>query len=522
MARPIKLLLVTAILLQCVGILDHSLWTPDEPRVAEISREMAASGDYLIPHHAQKPFLEQPPLYYATVAFFYRVFGTSYEGVGRFASVLFALGTLLTVFFATRTLYNEQTAGLATLILASSVRFFDVSHKMLVDNALCFFITIALFACMLAYKERLIHGYKIFWIGITFAFLTKGLIGIAIPGVAVALFILWQGDFHLIKRIWAFPGILLLTIVMGIWAWVLYTRGGPDFLRTFYLYNQLGRFLHGSIYTGGHIRPFYYYLTTIWADGAPWSLLLIPFFIKTRKPDEVMRFLCAWFVGGMVLLSTASTKRGLYLLPLFPAMAVMVAYWMSDMSRRVPEKWERIFLYIMGGLVFLCALAVPLGYCLELGGIWWVAILIFATTAMVFWFAYRYMKGNIPSLIILLWSLLLLLWIPALFPQIDKAKGYKDLFSHMGSIVAHEPVAGYQLTETIEALSPFYGGFYVENIEDRRMFEKMLREGNLVYVIILPTRIDKDLGALLMSRGMLLLKDASPTRKDIELWKIGK
>jgi hypothetical protein len=224
----------------------------------------------------------------------------------------------------------------------------------------------------------------------------------------------------------------------------------------------------------------------------------------------------------MVLLSIASTKRGLYLLPLFPAMAVMVAYWMSDMSRRLPEKWERIFLYIMGGLVFLCALAVPLGYCLELGGIWWVAILIFATTVMVFWFAYRYMKGNIPYLIILLWSLLLLLWVPALFPQIDKAKGYKDLFTHMGSIVAHEPVAGYQLTETIEALSPFYGGFYVENIEDRRMFEKMLREGNLVYVIILPTRIDKDLRALLMSRGMLLLKDASPTRKDIELWKIGK
>ena len=295
-----------------------------------------------------------------------------------------------------------------------------------------------------------------------------------------------------------------------------------DFLKTFYLYNQLGRFLHGSIYTGGHIRPFYYYLTTIWADGAPWSLLLIPFFIKTRKPNEVTRFLCAWFVGGIVLLSIASTKRGLYLLPLFPAMAVMVAYWMSDMTRRVPEKWEHIFLYIIGGLVFLCALAVPLGYCLELRGIWWVAILIFATTVMVFWFAYRYMKGNIPYLIILLWSLLLLLWVPALFPQIDKAKGYKDLFTHMGSIVAHEPVAGYQLTETIEALSPFYGGFYVENIEDRRMFERFITGRKTAYAIILPSRMDENLYALLKANGTLLINEDSRLRKDIELWRFGK
>jgi len=197
--RIVQVFLAIAILLQLVGVIDHSLWSPDEPRVAEIAREMAVSGDYIIPHFSGRPFLEKPPLYFATVGVFYRVFGTTCEGVGRFASVIFAIGTLLVVFFGTRAIYTGQIAALSTLVLATSFKFFEISHKMVVDIALCFFITTALFSFILAYKDKSSWGYRLFWISLALAFMAKGLIGIGIPLAVVILFALWQEDFFLIN-----------------------------------------------------------------------------------------------------------------------------------------------------------------------------------------------------------------------------------------------------------------------------------------------------------------------------------
>jgi len=520
MTRMTKIMLVMVVALQCVGIFDHSLWTPDEPRVAEIAREMSIASDYLIPHLSRQPFLEQPPLYYATAALGFKLWGTGNEGYGRMASVLYSILTLLVVFVGVRRLYSETTAGLAAAILASSFLFFLVSHKMLVDNSLVFFITLALFGFLLEFTDQWRHGYKLFWLAMPLAFLTKGIIGVAIPAVAVTAFILWQKDLTLIRRIWAIPGILLLLGVVGIWTAILYHAGGPDFLWTFYGYNQLGRFFNGGMYTGGHVRPIYYYLTNFWVQGAPWSLLIIPFFIKMRPLDNTKRFLIAWLLGGLILLSLSSTKRGLYLLPLMPAMAVMVAAWMSEQSRRIPEQWERAVLYLLGGLFTLCTLAMPFGYVHFIDGPWTLAVAVMSACLLAAWFTHYTYKPNPAWLLAAYWCLFLLLWTPAIFPRIDDHKGYKDLFVQMGKTVADQGVAGYQLTETAESLAPFYGGFFVENISDKRMFKQVLKDGDFAYVVVLPSRMPAGLRSVLKARAVLLIKDDARMRKDIELWKV--
>ena len=177
-----NILIIMSFLVLLVGIFDHSLWTPDEPRVAEIARAMAVTGYYLIPHLAGEPFLEQPPLYYSVTGIFWRVLGTGNEGFDRLSSVLFALGSLMVVFFGMRSLYDGRTAGMAALMLATTALFFGTSHKIIVDNALAFFITAALFSFLLAYRGILKQGYPLFWLCLAGAFLTKGVIGIAIPG----------------------------------------------------------------------------------------------------------------------------------------------------------------------------------------------------------------------------------------------------------------------------------------------------------------------------------------------------
>jgi 4-amino-4-deoxy-L-arabinose transferase-like glycosyltransferase len=514
------LALALAILIQFSGgILDHSLWTPDEPRVAEIAREMSVSGDYLIPHLSGKPFLEQPPLYYALAALPYKAFGTGNEGVGRIASLLFALGTILIVFFSTRALFSGQMAALSVLILATSFKFLEISHKMIVDNALCFFITAAMFAFVLAYKNIFKHGYKVFWIGLSLAFLAKGLIGIAIPAVGVSIFILYQRDLQVIKKIWAVQGIILILCTMAAWGWVLYTKGGTNFLSTFFVYNQFGRFLPGNdIYHGGHIKPFYYYFFSFWGDAAPWSVLLIPAFIRANKIFDTNRYMNAWFLGGFFLLCLASTKRGSYLLPLYPAMAVVIARWMTLVMCGGLLKWEKGLLWVIMTLVFLATLIVPTTYIFLLKGPWWLASLMIVITSVAILYAWRHFKHAMPLAVAISWAILLLAWTPLLYPQIDQVKSYKGFFTDLGKTVSNKPLIGYHLTETMEALCPFYGGVYADNIQDKNLFEEILRGQGEKYAVVQLKRQDDTMKVFLNSKGQLISATKGWGTEKVELW----
>lgn len=164
-----------------------------------------------------QPFLEKHPLYFATVELFYHILGTHPEGIGRLASVVFSLGTLAVVFFGIRTLMGEEVSGLSTLILATSFLFFSTSHKMLVDNALVFFTTSALASFMLGYKEKSSWGFKLFWVCLSLAFMTKGAVGIGIPIIAVVSFMLWKMDFSVLKKMWLVPGVFLVAVIIATW-----------------------------------------------------------------------------------------------------------------------------------------------------------------------------------------------------------------------------------------------------------------------------------------------------------------
>jgi len=523
MNKGVLLLFVFFFALQFVGIFDHTLWTPDEPRVAEIAREMAVSGDYLIPHMAYNPFLEKPPVYFAAAGFFYKIFGTTIEGVGRLASVLYALGTLLTVFFGTRQLMGQQAACLSTVVLATTVKFFEISHKMVVDMALVFFITAALFSFILAHEDKIRHGYQLFWISLSLAFLSKGIIGLAIPGIAAGAFVLWQQRYSFLevfKRAWVIPGVLLVCSVTVLWAWVLYLRGGMEFIDVFYYYNQFVRFI-GTSYRGGHVRPFYYYIPTVFADAAPWSVLMIPALIKAKLQDDRMKFFLSWFLGGLILLSISSTKRGLYFLPMYPAMAGLIALWMERIMQKTASGWECGFFLLVCILICLCYLVLPVAY-VKIGGTWTAALVVFLLSAGVFLLAAIGFSRNLPYLACAGWALLLLIWSPVLIPRIDTLKSYKPFFQEAGKIVNQQEVIGYQLTETIEALSPFYGEFFSENVTDKDAFAREISSGDHTFVWVLPSRLDEHLRESIASKGEMVLEAKSPTLKNIQLWRLDR
>jgi 4-amino-4-deoxy-L-arabinose transferase-like glycosyltransferase len=498
------LLLILALALLLVGIFDHSLWTPDEPRVADISRTMAITGDYLIPHLGEDPFLEQPPLYYALTGLLWKIFGTGNEGFGRLSSVFFALGTLMVVFFGMRSLYDSKTATQASLILATTVGFFMASHKMLVDNALVFFITAALFAFLLAYRGTFKPGYPIFWLCLSGAFLTKGIIGLAIPGISVCLFVIWQKDFASIKRAWVIRGIILLAAILGAWGGILYLRGGTEFLYTFFWYNNLGRFLNMGVYKGGHVNPFYYYAPVLFSEGMPWSFILIPTIVFLKKPDERLRFFYCWFFGGLLFLSLASTKRGLYLLPMYPAMAIIITLWVERAAQEAASQWEKHWLRFTATLVGLAGLGLPIAY-MMIGGSLPVAAAVFILSMAIQWFLFKNLPFTITERVICGWAILIIAWSTVFFPQVDTFKSYKGFFSEAGKAVGKADIIGYDLTETALALSSFYGGFSIENVTDRKQFLDLVSTGNTRYVLFLPRKNDIEVRNLLESTGHMLL-----------------
>jgi 4-amino-4-deoxy-L-arabinose transferase-like glycosyltransferase len=513
--------LVLALLIHWVGIFDHSLWAPDEPREAQIIREMALSGEYLIPSLSGRAFLEKPPLYYVAGTIVYKLFGGLYPEAGRITSALFSSATLLVIMLASRRFFDHNTSALSPLVLATSAVYFLSSHKILIDVGLVFFVTAAMCSFLTAYLEKSRNWYRVFWLCMALSFLAKGMIGLAIPLSGIFLFILWKRDFSIVKDAWTLQGVFLVLAVMALWGWVLYMKGGFEYVHAFYIYNQIGRFLPngGGIYLGGHHRPFHSYITGIWVHAAPWSLLLIPAAARIRNLQDSEKFMWSWLAGGMLLLSLASTKREIYFLPMYPAVAMIVASWMSGIISGRAYKWEDRFLLVVTALILSAAIALPFGY-VWLGGPWPVAAGITILSGSIFGLLWRRYRNALPFFAVVGCSMVIIVWTAAAFPVVDQYKSYKEMYTTMGKLISNEKVAGYYINETVEALGNFYGGFNAGNIEDRTDLAWTVDTGDSRFIIVFPGRMDRTLKRYLRSRADLVYEAGGKHRREIELWKI--
>ncbi len=244
------LLLIAAVPLFSLGLANHGLWTADEPRVAEIGREMALNGNWAVPTLDQKPFLEEPPLYYAAIAAVFRALGTSSDKVVRVPSALFAFGGVLALFFLGNMLSGPRTGFLAAMVMATCGEYFRVAHWVIVDSALTCFIICGLTFFLAAYlsprKGRRLLFYLLCYISCTLAFYAKGFIGVAIPGLAVLTFLIFDRNIKEILKMHLWLGIAVFLAMTLPWFLSLWHQGGGDYLRVFLIHNHIERFAGGS------------------------------------------------------------------------------------------------------------------------------------------------------------------------------------------------------------------------------------------------------------------------------------
>ena len=536
---PFYLLLffVAVIPLFALGLSNHGVWTADEPRVAEIGREMALSKNFAVPTLDQRPFLEEPPLYYAAIAAVFDAFGGPSDKTVRIPSAVFALCGALSLFFLGNLLFGPRTGFISAFILATCGEYFRVAHWVIVDSALACFVILALTFFMAAYlserRGRRYLFYTLCYVSCSFAFYAKGFIGIAIPALAVLSFVLFDRNIKEILGMHLWLGIALFLVLTLPWFLALLHQGGTTFLKVFLVHNHLERFAGGST---GHSQPFYYYLAQFPGGYLPWSILLVPVFYwafrRQGRPQGTegkgILFAKCWFISGFLFLSAASTKRVLYLMPIFAPIALLTAsYIEASLTRKDLKGFEKAFALLFGIVVFLVGLAVtPLlfyaskkyGFGLPVKEVCWTVCLalisiVLALTAFV---KYRTSTGRFWTFSAASVFSLLLLGLIVVMPVLDR---FKSFVPFCDAIKAAAPgttvIYGFQPDETLRGAVPFYTGRFLKEIETLAELREALKGDEASIVVIRDKRgqVKRDL----LSTGKLSILGEYGMDKDRDL-----
>lgn len=330
--------------------LNHGIWRPDEPQVAGISSEVARTGDFVVPRLNGTPFLEKPPLYYDAAAISALVFGTESDVSYRLVSVMFGLLTILIVFAMVRRRSGTHAGLAAAGILASTWGFFMSARWIQVDSALVFFTTLAVYLYMKVREKPSLPVSMLLGLALGLSFMSKGLVGPAIFISALFMDIIVKRDPGLVWRINPITAGVFACLPVLPWVAGLYSQGGWPFLRETLIVNNFMRFLGSPEGAAlGHQHGPLYYLTNLPSDVLPWTLIMIPALVTSIRNYRKDPYL-SWFVAPFILLSLSSTKRSVYLVPLFPALACIAAQWLMNGAERRP--WERI----MTGATWVIAL----------------------------------------------------------------------------------------------------------------------------------------------------------------------
>ncbi|HEU0186958.1 MAG TPA: glycosyltransferase family 39 protein, partial [Gallionellaceae bacterium] len=332
--------LLLAVAVIWFGNLEYrKLVKPDEGRYAEISREMVTSGDWTTPRLNDLKYFEKPPLQYWTTAAAFEAFGL-HNWTARLWTALTGLLGIALVYYTGRRVWGGEVGLYAAAVLGSSLLYVMIGHMNSLDMGLTFFMALGMCGFVLAQHDgATVRENRIWmhvaWAALALAVLSKGLIGIVLPGAVLVLYTLIQRDWALWKRLHLVTGTLLFFAISAPW-FVAVSRANPEFAHFFFIHEHFERFL-----TTEHKRyePWWWFLPVLAIGILPW-LANLPqaLWLGGRSSAAVQfqpqRFLLVWAVFIFVFFSMSGSKLASYILPIFPALALLMALQIERMNPR--------------------------------------------------------------------------------------------------------------------------------------------------------------------------------------------
>jgi 4-amino-4-deoxy-L-arabinose transferase-like glycosyltransferase len=336
MRRALPYALLALALLAWFGTLGfRDLIHPDEGRYAELSRQMLASGDWLTPRLNGLLYFEKPPLQYWASAASFAVFGHG-EFAARLWPGLAGALAVLALWWCARRILGPTVALYAACVLGSCVWWLGNSHFINLDTTLSACLAGALLGFWVAQRDDATRaearvGMALAWLAMGLAVLAKGLVGIVLPAGALVAYMLWQRDPAPLRRLNWSAGPLIFVLVAAPW-FVAASLANPDFAHFFFIEQHFHRYLTHTHRPG----PWWYFVPVLLVGLLPWTTLL-PGALRVgwqRVPGRFQgnRLLLAWCVAIFVFFSASGSKLPSYILPIFPALALLVAQHLVRLS----------------------------------------------------------------------------------------------------------------------------------------------------------------------------------------------
>jgi 4-amino-4-deoxy-L-arabinose transferase-like glycosyltransferase len=314
---------------------------PDEGRYVEIAREMVVNSDYITPKLNGLKYFEKPALFYWLQAVSIKMFGINEISMRLWVLFFSVIGCLM--LFLVGYYCESLEVGIASAgILATTLLYYAISRLIILDMALTIFMSGSLWCFFVAFvkKNSIFSSRKyivvLMYVLSAMACLTKGLIGIILPGSVAFLWIIFTKNWKEIRKIINIPGVIAFLLIFLPWHIVVCLRNN-DFFYSYFIYEH---FIRYATTAHGRYQPVWFFLPVLIGGLLPWSgfsLVAIADSIKSafckstaigdatseNKSENI--FLLSWIFGILFFFSLSSSKLIPYILPIFPPIAYLTA-----------------------------------------------------------------------------------------------------------------------------------------------------------------------------------------------------
>jgi 4-amino-4-deoxy-L-arabinose transferase-like glycosyltransferase len=324
----------------------RTLVPTDEGRYAEMAREMIASHDWITTRLNGIKYFEKPPLQTWMNAITFELFGLGEWQARLWTGLCGFFGVLLTAYTGRR-VFNGHIGFYAALVLGSSLLWSGMGHVNTLDMGLAGMMTLSLCGLLIAQRNRATPDEQrnwmlVCWAGMALAVLSKGLIGIVLPGAVLVLYTLAARDWAIWKRLHPVKGLLLFLAITVPW-FALVSMRNPEFARFFFIHEHFQRFTSKIHHRDG---AWYYFVPILVAGIVPWLGVLLQSLREGLRDQhesvlggsaygvagrgfQPKKMLLIWSVFIFVFFSISDSKLPSYILPIFPALALLAAAYLD-------------------------------------------------------------------------------------------------------------------------------------------------------------------------------------------------
>lgn len=479
----------------CTGLGNTHLWDDDETYFAQVAKEMLQRDDWIVPWFNQELFSHKPPVMYWGMMGAYRVFGVN-EFAARLPAAIFGLANVLLVWRVGNRLFSGRAGFYAGLILATSLNFVVIARAAACDSELTFFTMLAvhlyLRGCSLTRygladwnRQPRWTTWAVVYAAMGAAVMTKGPIGLLLPGCVIGLHRIWCAEntrsaertetaastlwqkfrlaitwnlrsiapWRLFNEVWQmrpFLAIAMILLVAGPWFALVAWKTDGEFLVGFFGTHHFHRFTAGM---DNHAGPVWFYLAAICVGFFPWIIFLrsgieevIRKLFGPRIERQNAQLLIAWLIVWVGFFSIATTKFPHYVVPAYPALALMTGTFLSQWEKRfellsgfpLRLAWGTLIVVGVGLIVVPTVVARRLQ--IEATGLWIPGLPVLASAFGMWFFARRREVVHAVTALSLMSALFLVILFANTAAEIDRAQSTVALAQRVSEATQNDPV----------------------------------------------------------------------------------